>query len=205
MKLRNLFTALAVVALSACSEAGPQYIVESKPSELRVNARVKTLLLRTVSLPTYAADQKIAFQDAEGAVRSTDVGIWADEPERATTLNISRNLNLMTSAKVAPDPWPLPEPPQGTLDVRIETFVATSANTFRLSGQYFMGSEVPDPIEDPEDFDKPPKILPPPLPDKARVFDIVIPMASQDPASVANAQAAALTTLSEGIARDLAR
>ncbi|SMX48139.1 PqiC family protein [Maliponia aquimaris] len=204
MIFRPLAATLALLMLTAC-EGGPQYLVETAPSSLRVNARVSTVLVRTVSLPSYAEDQKIAIEDETGVVRDSKFGLWADEPARAATLRITRNLNTMTNANVAPEPWPMPEPPQGVVDIRVETFIATKTNTFRLAGQYFMGSEIPEAVLDPEDFDKAPRELPPPLPDKARLFDIVIPMPDSTPGSVATAQSAALTALSEAIARDLAR
>ncbi|TNF22673.1 MAG: hypothetical protein EP318_02775 [Rhodobacteraceae bacterium] len=203
MTFMRLAAACMLALLAACSST-PQYLVETRSSDLHVRAAVPTVLVRTVSLPTYAADQKIAVQDDTGSIQAQDFGLWADEPERATTLSISRHLNAMTSAKVAPDPWPLPEPPRGTVDIRIETFIATNRNTFRASGQYFMGSEIPDPIDDP-DPDKPPRVLPAPLPDKARLFNIEIPLPARTPADISVAQAAALLALSEKIARDLAR
>ena len=205
MTVKTFVTGMMLAILAACGTEGPQYLVESKPTSLKVRAVVGTVLVRTVSLPTYAADQKIAVQGEGGSVEAQDFGLWADEPERATTLNITRNLNAMTSAKVAPEPWPLPEPPQGVVDIRIETFIATKDNTFRAAGQYFMGSEIPDPIDDPDDPDKPPKVLRAPLSDTARLFDIRIPLPVRTSEGIAAAQAAALTELSESIARDLAR
>ena len=202
--MRKFAATLALLALSACT-SGPQYLVETAPSTLRVQSRVSTVLVRTVSLPSYAEDEKIAIEAEDGTVRDSNFGLWADEPERAATLKITRNLNTMTNAKVAPEPWPLPEPPQGVVDIRVETFIATNTGSFRISGQYFMGSEIPEPLVDPEDFEKAPKVLPAPLPDKARLFDIDIPMQASTPAAVAAAQSAALTALSEAIARDLAR
>jgi hypothetical protein len=204
MSFKSLAAAFALLALTACGTGGPQYLVESTPSDLQVRARVATLLVRTVSLPTYAADEKIAIQYAKGVVREANYGLWADEPERATTLLISRHLNRMTSAKVAPEPWPVPEPPQGVVDIRFETFIATNENVFRISGQYFMGSEKPEPVDSP-DLDKLPYQPPAPLADKARVFDIAIPLTDMGPGAIADGQAKALTKLSESIARDLSR
>ncbi|MDD9742208.1 ABC-type transport auxiliary lipoprotein family protein [Marinovum sp. SP66] len=204
MTAAKFLSALALAALTACADTEPQYLLEPAPSKLRVNSVVRTVLVRTVSLPTYAADQKIAVQGEGGEVLASDFGLWADEPERATTLIISRNLNTMTSARVAPEPWPLPEPPKGVIDIRIETFIATQTDTFRMSGQYFMGSETPDPIENFDDPDAPPKIVPAPLSDKARVFDIIVALPVKTAAAIAAAQATALTTLSEQIARDMA-
>ena len=203
MTLAKLLAPLALMALAAC-EVEPQYLVETRPSELRVRAAVGTVLVRTVSLPTYAADQKIAVQGEDGVVTASNFGLWADEPERSTTLSVSRNLNAMTTAQVAPEPWPLLETPQGVVDIRIETFIATNENTFRITGQYFVGSEIPEPIRF-DDPDLPPKILRAPLGDKAKLFDIAVPLAARTSAAISVAQTIALTTLSEKIARDLAR
>ncbi|KUF10387.1 PqiC family protein [Pseudoponticoccus marisrubri] len=203
MTFRFFAAGLALLVLTACG-AEPQYLPEAAPSKLRVRAAVDTLLVQTVSLPTYAADDKISYQDAEGVVRSRNFGLWADEPERATTLAMTRHLNAMTSAKVASEPWPLPEPPTGVLDIRFETMIATNSNTFRIKGQYYMGSEIPDPITY-DDPDKEPKELPAPLADKVGLFDIAIPLPEATPAAITRAQAAALTALAERIARDLSR
>ncbi len=162
------FLALAL-GLAACGDGGPRYLVESPTSDLRVRAAVKTLLVRTVSLPSYAADEEIAFQDDEGVVRTGNFGLWADDPERATTLAVTRHLNMMTSAKVAPEPWPLPQTPEGVVDIRVETFLATNKNSFRVSGQYFLGSEEADPEDPFGDPDAPPKSFPAPLPDRRRL------------------------------------
>lgn len=204
MHMKLLAAVMTALTLSACGDTGPQYLLETPPSDLRVQARVPTMVVRTVSLPAYAADEAIAYQAADGSVQMMSEGLWADQPERAATLSITRHLNAMTSAKVAPDPWPLPEPAVGVLDIRVETFIATRARTFHLAGQYFLGSETPQPII-PDDPDKSPIELPAPLADKARNFDLQIPLTGPGPAAIAAAQAAALRSLAEAIARDMAR
>ena len=50
-----------------------------------------------------------------------------------------------------------------------------------------------------------PRQLPAPLPDRAKIFDISVALVGEGPAAIATAQAAALTRLSEQMARDLAR
>ncbi|WP_418591439.1 PqiC family protein [Ponticoccus sp. (in: a-proteobacteria)] len=204
MRMKTLVAGMVALTLAACGTSGPQYLVETPASDLRVRARVPTMVVRTVSLPSYAADEAIAFQAEDGSVQMMNKGLWADEPERATTLAITRHLNTMTSAKVAPDPWPLPQPAIGVLDIRVETFIATRQRSFRMSGQYFLGSETPDPIV-PDDPDKDPIERPAPLSDKARNFDLQIPLTGPGPGAIATAQAAALKSLAEAIARDMAR
>jgi hypothetical protein len=204
MHKRVLAALMTALTLAACGATGPQYLLDSAPSELRVQARVPTMVVRTVSLPSYAADEAIAYQAEDGSVQMMREGLWADQPERAATLAVTRHLNAMTSAKVAPDPWPLPEPAVGVLDIRVETFIATRQRSFRMAGQYFLGSETPEPII-PDDPDRDPIDLPAPLADKARNFDLQIPLTGPGPAAIAAAQATALRSLAEAIARDMAR
>ncbi len=206
MKIRAFASLLAITVLAACGEgSGPRYLVESPPSDLYVRSAVDTLLVRSVSLPLYAADEEIAFQDDAGVIQTANLGLWADEPERATTLTVSRHLNAMSSAKVAPEPWPLPRPPEGVVDIRIENFIATNQGTFRLAGQYFLGSDEPEPVIDFENPDVAPRQPPAPLPDRAKIFDISVALVGEGPVAIATAQADALTRLSEQIARDLVR
>ena len=89
--------------------------------------------------------------------------------------------------------------------MRIENFIATNQGTFRISGQYFIGSEVPVQDDIFEDPDYVPRSLPAPLPDRVGIFDIAVALAGDGPSAIAEAQAAALTRLSEQIARDLVR
>lgn len=196
---------LAALLLASCGETGPRYLVEPSESDLRVRAAVDTVLVRTVSLPTYAAAEEIAYQDETGAVRTTGEGLWADEPERGATLAISRHLNAMTGVTVAPEPWPLPDVPEAVVDVRVEQMLATNEGTLRLAGQYFVGSEQPDPPEPDFDDEEPPKAPPPPVRARSRIFDIVVPLRGEGLGALGRAQSAAMTELSERIARDLAR
>jgi len=197
---------LAVIAILVAGCSDPeQYVIETSPSEVKVRAAVKRILVRTVSLPTYAAAEEIAFQDETGAIRANKTGLWADEPERATTLVISRHLNQMTSSTVAPEPWPLGETPQAVVDIRVEQFLATNRATLRLSGQYFLGGEEESTSELTDEelaAGKRPRRT---FPSKSRLFDIQVPLPGEGLPALAAAQSAALRILSEKIARDLAR
>jgi len=115
---------------------------------------------------------------------------------------ISRHLNQMTSATVAPQPWPLEETPQAVVDIRVEQLVATNRNTLRLSGQYFVGGQE---IEHDNIDEEPPKVLPRTIRSRSELFDIDVPLPSAEPGALATAQSAALRVLAERIARNLAR
>ena len=144
MMLRAILALAIATGLANCADTSRRYGLEATPSQVKVRARVSSVLIRTVSLPTYAEAEEIAIQDESGVIRISKSDLWADEPERATTLVISRLLNLMTGATVAPQPWPLEETPQAVVDVRVEQLLATNRNTLRLSGQYFLGGQEVD-------------------------------------------------------------
>lgn len=206
MNLRATAALILVPLLGACTDTTVRYVMEPAKSELRVRVPVKLLLVRTVSLPTYAAAEEIAIQGDDGTILAGSAGLWADDPERAVTLAVSRHLNQMTTATVAPDPWPLSEAPDSVVDIRVEQFLATNAGIVRLSGQYFLGGEeIPEPEPD-YDQDPPPAPKSPrrTLRSSVQLFDIAVPIAGEDVSGISAAQAEALKVLSETIAKDIA-
>ncbi|WP_083098381.1 PqiC family protein [Pseudophaeobacter leonis] len=182
MTLRLLVAAAAAVALAGCDDNTRRYALDATPTEsaVKVRARVASVLVRAVSLPTYAAAEEIAFQDASGVIKLNKSDLWADEPERATTLLTSRHLNQMTSATVAPQPWPLEETPQATVDIRVEQLVATNRNTLRLSGQYFIGGQE---IESYDTDEARPKVARRTIRSRSELFDIEVPLLSAGPSA----------------------
>ncbi len=200
MMFRMILAATTLLALAACDDNTRRYPLEATPSTIKVRASVSSVLVRSVSLPTYAASEEIAFQDEFGVIKLSASDLWADDPERATTLVISRHLNQMTSATVAPEPWPIEEQPKATVDVRVEQLVATNRNTLRLSGQYFVGGQEiqPEYSEDPEP--KSPRYT---IRARSRLFDIEVPLPGAASGALAVAQSNALRVLSERIAKDL--
>jgi len=195
-----ILAATTLLALAACDDNTRRYPLEATPSTIKVRASVSSVLVRSVSLPSYAASEEIAFQDEFGVIKLSASDLWADDPERATTLVISRHLNQMTSATVAPEPWPIEEQPKATVDVRVEQLVATNRNTLRLSGQYFVGGQEiqPEYSEDPEP--KSPRYT---IHARSRLFDIEVPLPGAASGALAVAQSNALRVLSERIAKDL--
>ncbi len=100
-----------------------------------------TVSLRSVSLPTYAASEEIYISGPGGVISPGEGLLWADEPERAITLELTRYLAQITGARVASEPWPFLDRPQAELELRIEEMLAYADGTFRLSGQYFVAPE----------------------------------------------------------------
>lgn len=185
--LKSILAGLSLASLIACS--APINRVELVPltSTKSLRASVSSAMVRTVSLPTYAAAEEVAVESPEGLIASDDNLLWADAPERAATLAITRHLNTILSATIGPDPWPFIELPDVTIEVRVEDMLAGNNGSFRLRGQYFIGGDAID------------------YPRTVRSFDYAIPLAASDASSIAAAQSQALLSMSEDIAGALSR
>ncbi|MEM9577909.1 MAG: ABC-type transport auxiliary lipoprotein family protein [Pseudomonadota bacterium] len=127
----------ALVALSACGGASDRYIVTSPQATQSQRIAFRAVEIRDVSLPAYAADDEIVRRAADGKLVSDGV-LWADTPDRAVALELSRHLAQITGARVASNPWPFEALPDARLDLRFETLVAGVDGSFRTTGQYFV-------------------------------------------------------------------
>ena len=180
------FTPFVLMAfvLSACSGAQDQRITVPK-AQVDATQRISydAVALREVSLPTYAASEDIYVADANGSLSMTSGLLWADDPSRAITLELSRYLSQITGAQVASAPWPVEGYPDADIEVRIEDMLALSDNTFRLSGQYFVAPENGR--------------------DRAKLFDLSVAIAGEAGATdIAAARGQAVRDLALTIARD---
>lgn len=187
MKTPLMLTLGLFMGLAACT--GPVNRVDLVPlqSDLRLRASVSTVMLRAVSLPTYAAEEELSVQDGSGLITSDGAILWADAPERAATLAVTRHLNDILSATVAPDPWPFLDVPDVVAEVAVTDSLATNAGVFRLRGQFFIGG-------DGIDY---PKIV--------ESFDYTVQIPAEGAGGVAAAQSQALLLLAEDVARKLGR
>lgn len=183
---RIIASILGLLALTACSdpEDTARYLIDPPASGARLPDRLGLTELREVSLPEYASGQEIAWQTAEGAVRSGPGNLWADNPQRSFTLTLARAISDLSGATVISEPWPLAEPPQRRLEVRVEKALAQADGMFRLGGRYFLSDER---------FGAGGA-------SHARSFDISVPLASDQPAAVAQAMSLAIAQLAGQIA-----
>jgi uncharacterized lipoprotein YmbA len=186
--MNPLFTLPAVLSLAllaACSspEKTGRYLIDPPTPPVRVaNQLGPTVELRDVSLPEYASGQEVSWQTPDGAVRSNPDNLWADNPERAVTLTLARAISDVSGAAVIAEPWPLGEPAERRLEVRVEKALAQSDGLYRLSGRYFLADESGGGRN------------------HARSFDISVPLANAEPQSIAVAQSNALSILAQQIA-----
>lgn len=185
--LRPFALTISLALLAAC--AGPINRVDLVPlqSEQRLRALVSSAMVRTISLPSYAAAEEVSVQGPDGLITSDGAILWADEPERAATLAVTRHLNTILSASVGPDPWPFIGLPDVTIEVRVEDMLARNDGVFRLRGQYFIGGDGID------------------FRTIVRSFDYAVPLAGAGVGGVAAAKSQALLLLSEDIAGQLGR
>lgn len=136
MLLKPLAVTAALV-LVGCGQ--PDRIAVKSPSITEtVRIGFKSIEVKDVSLPSYAAADEIAQQAPDGSLITSKV-LWADAPERAIGLELSKNLARLTRKRVASEPWPFEEDAAATLDVRFSDLVAGTDGIFRASGQYFVG------------------------------------------------------------------
>ena len=178
---------LALGALVACSPLADRVALSPMPSSLELRPLVGSAMVRTVSLPTYAAVEEIPVETNSGRILVREDVLWADDPERAVTLILTRTLSDILGADVGPDPWPFVGLPDVSVDVRVERILGSIDGTFSLNGQFFVASEGAQ------------------FRDSAHTFEITETMADATLDSIAAAQSAALLQLSEQIARTLGR
>jgi len=187
MMMKSMVFVGIAALLAGCS--GPSARLDMSPvkSDLSLRAAVGSAIVRTVSLPTYAADEELATETVDGLIISNADILWADDPARAVTLTLTRNIGAITKAKVGPDPWPFAGLPDVAIDVRVTRMIAGADGSFDLEAQYYVGGDGID------------------YPNTTNAFAVSKPIVGEGPAAIAQAQAEALLALSEDIARKIAR
>ena len=178
---------LTVATMAACAPLAERVALSPVPSSLELRPLVGSAMVRTVSLPTYAALEEIAIGTADGRIAINEDVLWADDPERAVTLILTRTLGDILNTDVGPDPWPFVGLPDVSVDVRVARMLGSVDGTFQLSGQFFVASEAAA------------------FRDSSHSFEITVPMTDASVGSIAAAQSAALLVLAEQIAATLGR
>ncbi len=179
---------LAFVALlAACATPLDRIAMAPPASALELRPLVGSAMVRTVSLPSYAAAEEVARELPGGIIASNEDVLWADEPERAVTLVLTQSLSDILNTRVGPEPWPFVGLADVSIDVRVAEMIAGADGNFRLTGQYYVGGDGID------------------FRNSADAFDIRVAMPDQSLSSISTAQSTALVQLAEQIARRIGR
>jgi len=178
---------LACAGLAACTPLADRIALNPVSSSLELRPLVGSAMIRTISLPTYAAAEEIAVETTNGLIVVNEDVLWADEPERAVTLILTRTLGDILNTDVGPDPWPFVGLPDVSVDIRVERMLGSLDGTFELNGQFFVASEAIS------------------FRDSTHSFEITEPLVDTTVAGISAAQSAALLKLAEQIAATLGR
>ena len=175
------------VMLAACSGSAPRLQMFQIKSKLTLPTAVGSAIVRKVSLPTYAASEELSIETTQGLIVSNKNILWADDPARAVTLALARNLGEIVDAKIVPHPWPFVDLPDVAIDIRVTRMIAAADGIFYLEGQYFVGG---DGIAYKKSTNR---------------FAVQAQIQRSEPAGISDAQARALLTLAELIAHKIAQ
>lgn len=187
MRLKTTLPILLLPLFAAACGSEPRYRMDSMPPASSVRLAVSTLEVREVSLPAYADASEILLEDGTGAMTQIEGALWADDPRRAMTQALAERLGTISGATVASEPWPLEEPAQAAVHVRISEAVANETGYFRLKGQYALSS-----------YDRV-------IRERVNRFEITVPLQAATPGGIAAAAGSATAQLADRIAADLSR
>ncbi|MFX0545971.1 PqiC family protein [Roseovarius sp. S1116L3] len=181
MKTAPIAMLAALATLAGCGGTEERVAVPRADAGATQRISYGSVSLREVSLPTYAASEEIWVSGPEGKIVAGDGLLWADDPGRAITLELTRYLAQITGARVASEPWPFLDRPDAEVELRIEEMLAYADGTFRMSGQYFVA---PDNGRD-----------------RARLFSLAVPITGEFSAGdIAAARGAVMRQLAREIA-----
>lgn len=136
MKILSLLP-IVFITLTACASPSERYTVPAPSTTQTQRIAFSAVEIRDVDLPSYAADDEIVLRTVDGKLVGGGV-LWADTPDRAVALELSRHLAQITGARVASNPWPFEALPDARLDLRFENLIAGDDGQFRATGQYFV-------------------------------------------------------------------
>ncbi|MBT0959451.1 membrane integrity-associated transporter subunit PqiC [Alphaproteobacteria bacterium KMM 3653] len=187
MSLKSSFAALGLLILTGCGGATDLVAVNEPTAKGSYRVSLSTLELREPSLPSYALADEISVEAEDGTLVSIPDVLWADKPERAIALELTRHLSGLTRARIAASPWPFEALPEGTLDLRFETLLARANGSFQVTGQYFVGRLDAGP-------------------ERSGFFDLSVPIAEPvSPVTVSQARGRAIALLAEDLAKNALR
>ena len=141
LKTGSIAMLIGAAVLAGCGTPDQRVAVPRADAGVVQRISYGSVALRDVSLPTYAASEDIWVSGPDGRIVASDGLLWADDPARAITLELTRYMAQITGARVASEPWPFLDRPDAEVELRIEEMLAYADGTFRMAGQYFVAPE----------------------------------------------------------------
>ena len=137
MTIRPLLALLLLVAACAAAPQQRQYLLEAPApaATAAAPAGVNAVGVREIAFPLYARRQQIPSQDPDGAIVASDTFRWAEEPPRAATRLLARNLAVALNAPTYVEPWPQGTAPKAIIAIEVDRFIGALGGDVRLEGQ----------------------------------------------------------------------
>lgn len=176
--------ATALAFLAACGGEPLRFDLPETQVMQKIPVSVGSVEVVDVSLPLYADQEVIYFEDETGALVSDRDLLWADDPQRSFTEGLALQLAAQTNARVAAEPWPFFDRPDVQVDVRVSRAIPGRDGIYRLGGQYFVASPQGTAQE------------------RARRFELAAPYQTLNAASIAVAKSVVIAELATLIARE---
>ncbi|WP_186201921.1 PqiC family protein [Jannaschia seosinensis] len=137
---RSLLLALPLALLAGCGQT-LYFAPPPAQSDLRVAVGAESVQINRISIPEYAINQEIPIQQPDGSLSTDTDRLWADLPDRAMLASMVRNLNVITDAQVAAEPWPLSGFPEIELSIFVDDMIVQANGVLRMTGTYAFKSE----------------------------------------------------------------
>jgi uncharacterized lipoprotein YmbA len=169
-----------LLVLAACGDNSVRYVAAPADSGIAKAAlRVSSIEVRDAVLPDYAEAPEILVEQPDGGLSPLKRAIWGDGSARSVTAALVSSLSARSTAAIAAEPWPLSEPPDARLHVRVNRMVASADGLFSFEGQFAV--EAPGGRE------------------SIRPFSVRVPLRDAGPGGIAEAKGQAIDQLADVI------
>lgn len=187
MKPVPIILAGAAIALSAAcgSSKIPNFFVLPSPATGEAGTGV-IIGLESLTLPSYARQDKIVSLSADNIVLMDDDNRWAEPLEPAIAARLSRELTRCTGAPVALRPYMQGVRPEMKISISFDKFLRSENGSAEIGGQYFVSAgRLKETIS-------------------VRRFEFSVPAKDKGYPAFADAVSEAVTRLGEDVSRNLA-
>jgi len=123
----------------SCSSGPPpkQFLLEPvlDPVNESDPPAISAVALAEVTVPSYAADNRVASRDSQHQIIYEENAKWADSPDEAITRVLANRLRYFLEASVIVEPWPRGYEPEARIEVQLDKLLREATGGAELSGQ----------------------------------------------------------------------